>query len=76
MNDSGALLTSLLAGFEAFTAVKIHVEVFWILTPCSVVIGYQRFRGSMDHWNFGIVKQHYTASQSIFILKMEEAWTT
>jgi len=27
--------------FEVFTAVKIQVEVFWVVTPCSVV-GYQR----------------------------------
>jgi hypothetical protein len=27
----------------AFTAVKIQVEVFWIMTPCSVVVGYQSF---------------------------------
>jgi hypothetical protein len=24
--------------FEAFTAVKIHVEVFWVVMPCSVVV--------------------------------------
>jgi len=24
---------------------KIKVEVFWLVTPCSVVVGYQRFRG-------------------------------
>jgi hypothetical protein len=30
--------------FQAFTAVKIQVEVFWIVTPCSDV-GYQRFGG-------------------------------
>jgi hypothetical protein len=29
------------AKFEVFTAVKIHVEVFWVVTPCSVVVGYQ-----------------------------------
>jgi hypothetical protein len=28
------------ASFEAFTAVKIQVEVFWVVTPCSVVVGY------------------------------------
>jgi hypothetical protein len=22
-----------------------QVEVFWLVTPCSVVVGYQRFRG-------------------------------
>jgi len=21
---------------ESFTAVKMHVEVFWVVTPCSV----------------------------------------
>jgi hypothetical protein len=29
--------------FQVFTAVKIHVEVFWVVTPCSVVVGYERF---------------------------------
>jgi len=28
-----------------FTAVKILVEVFWVVTSFSVVVGYQRFRG-------------------------------
>jgi hypothetical protein len=31
--------------FEVFTAVKIPVELFWVVAPCSVVVGYQRFRG-------------------------------
>jgi len=31
--------------FEAFTAVMFQVEVFWVVTPCNVVVGYQRFRG-------------------------------
>jgi hypothetical protein len=30
--------------FEVFTAVKIQVEFFWVLMPCSVV-GYHCFRG-------------------------------
>jgi len=25
--------------------VKIQVEVFWVVTPCSVVVGYRRFGG-------------------------------
>jgi len=29
------------AKFEAFMSVKIQVEVFWVVTPCSVVVGYQ-----------------------------------
>jgi len=35
--------------FEVFTAVKIQVEVFWVLTPFSVVVGHQRFRGLPFH---------------------------
>jgi hypothetical protein len=31
--------------FEAFMAVLFQVEVLWIVTPCSVVIGYPCFRG-------------------------------
>jgi hypothetical protein len=29
--------------FQVFTAVKF--EFFWIVTPCSVVVKYQRFGG-------------------------------
>jgi len=25
--------------FEAFTAIKIQVEVFWVVMPCSIVVG-------------------------------------
>jgi hypothetical protein len=31
------------ARFEAFVAAKIQVEVFWVVTPCSVMVGYRRF---------------------------------
>jgi hypothetical protein len=44
-----------IAGFEAFTAVKIQVEVFWVMTPCSVAVRYpfqrsvvQEDGGNMD----------------------------
>jgi hypothetical protein len=30
--------------FQAFTAVMIEVEMPWVVTPCSAVVGYQRFR--------------------------------
>jgi len=33
------------ARFEAFTAAIFEVEVFWAVTPCSVVVGFKRFRG-------------------------------
>jgi len=29
--------------YEAFTAVIFQVEVFWVVTPCSAVVGYQLF---------------------------------
>jgi hypothetical protein len=38
-----------------------HVEVFWVVTPCSVVVGYQRFRapeGSTDLRNVGNPTHH------------------
>jgi hypothetical protein len=31
--------------FEAFTVVKIQVEVLCVVTPCSVEVGYQSFGG-------------------------------
>jgi hypothetical protein len=34
------------ARFEGFTAVKIQIKFFWVVTSCRVVAGYQRFRGS------------------------------
>jgi hypothetical protein len=47
--------------------VTDQVEVFGVLTPCCVVVGYHRFhpedRGSMDLRNVGIPPQHYTVSQ-------------
>jgi len=35
----------LLARFEVFMTVVFQIEVFWVMTPNSVVVGYQRFRG-------------------------------
>jgi len=34
------------ATFQAFTEVNIQVEVFWVVTPCSIVVGYYHFRSS------------------------------
>jgi hypothetical protein len=45
---------------EVFTAVRIHVEFFWVVTLCSVVVGYQHFRGLC----------------CLFTLKMEAAWAS
>jgi hypothetical protein len=33
------------ARFEVFTVVKIQIKVFWIVMPCSFVVGYQCFGG-------------------------------
>jgi hypothetical protein len=61
--------------FEVFTAMKIQLEVFWVVTPCSVVLGKQRFRGpcrlhlqdedggGMVPRNVGTLSQHYMKSQ-------------
>jgi hypothetical protein len=54
---------------------KIQVEVFWVVTTCNVVVGYQRFGGpfclhlqgedggSTVFWNACVVPRHYMASQ-------------
>jgi len=34
-----------LARFEVFIAVKIQVVVFWVMMPCSDVLGYHCFMG-------------------------------
>jgi hypothetical protein len=36
-----------IARFEVYTALDILVEVLWVVTPCSIVMGYHRFR---DLW--------------------------
>jgi len=41
--------------------VLVQVEAFWVVTSCSVGLGYQRFWGPC--WYAGILPQHYTASQ-------------
>jgi len=48
--------------------VKFQVKFLSVLTPCSVVDGYQRFRGPCclhfpEDKNVGILPEHYTASQ-------------
>jgi hypothetical protein len=49
--------------FEVFKAVKIQVEVFWVMTPSSDVVGYQRF------WGPCCLHLHFT-------LKMKAAWSS
>jgi len=39
--------------------VKIRVEVFWVVTMCSVAVGCQCFREPCWRWR----QQHYMVSQ-------------
>jgi hypothetical protein len=34
---------------EVFTVMKIQVMVFWVMTPCNDVVGYQRFGEPGNH---------------------------
>jgi len=43
--------------------VKIHFEIFWVLTPCSVAVGDLEDGGSVVLISFRILERHYTASQ-------------
>jgi hypothetical protein len=38
-------VTTTIVRLEVFMAVKIQTEIFWVVMPCSVVVGYQHFRG-------------------------------
>jgi len=40
-------LTSYVVGFQAFTEVMFQVEVFWVVTPGSVVVKIPTFQTSM-----------------------------
>jgi hypothetical protein len=31
--------------FVVFTEVMLQVGVFWVVTPCNVVVGYERLQG-------------------------------
>jgi hypothetical protein len=41
-NSTGTTLLYFMR-LEVFMAVRIQVEVFWFMTPCIVVVGYQCF---------------------------------
>jgi hypothetical protein len=46
-----------------FMAMMFQVELFWVVTPCSVVIGYQRFRGPCFLHLQGEVSYHNTTER-------------
>jgi hypothetical protein len=63
--------------FEVFTTVSIHVEIFWVLEPFSVVVGYQRFGEScclhLHNEDAGSVFQcdeHVTKYKTISVLAL------
>jgi len=47
--------------YGVFTAVKIQDEFFYIVTPCSVVVGYQNFGGPccLSLQGYGHLKRWY-----------------
>jgi hypothetical protein len=45
------------ACLDTFTAAKIQVEVFWVVTPCSDVVGYQSF-GVLCCLHLHIMRRH------------------
>jgi len=49
---------------EVIKAVKIQVDAFWTVEPCSVVVGYQSFGGPCClRLHVGILPQHYMPSK-------------
>jgi hypothetical protein len=44
--------------FEVFTAMKIQVEVVWVMTPCGVAVGYQSFRCPCSRWREHSPRRH------------------
>jgi hypothetical protein len=66
--------------FEAFMAMMIRVDVFCFVTYCSVVVGYQRFRGyrqetimchNLEDLDLNLYPRHTN-----FNLTMEPAWSS
>jgi len=58
----GALVHWGRASLEIFTAMNIHVMVFWVATQRSDVIGYQRFGGPWRWTQLGPPKRWYPTS--------------
>jgi hypothetical protein len=52
------------ASFEAFPMVMFQVLVFWVVTPCSVVVEYQRFTFLPP-----------SSSKELYVTDMGEKWT-
>jgi hypothetical protein len=46
-----------IASFDTFTEVMLQVEVFWVVTPCDIVVGYQCIRGPWRWRQHGFLKR-------------------
>jgi hypothetical protein len=55
---------------EVFIAGKIQVVFFWVVTPCSVVIGYQHFRGPCCLNLQGTSLFHYVRSRNSLMVRL------
>jgi hypothetical protein len=55
------------ASFEVFTAVEIEVQVFWVVAPCSVILGYQHFRGPLISYH-NITRRHKPEDLDLYTL--------
>jgi hypothetical protein len=53
-NDHQPTLAYYIDRFEVLTAVKMLIVVFWVVTPCSLVGGYQRLGGTYSFHFQGI----------------------
>jgi hypothetical protein len=51
------------AKHEVFMAVKIQVEVFWVIMPCSVVVEYFRVQKEVVRSSKTLVSYHNTIWQ-------------
>jgi hypothetical protein len=52
---------------EVFMAVKTQVKVFWVATPCSVVVGYQQPTLKMEAVRSSNTTLHGTMTQKTSI---------
>jgi len=46
-----------------FTMMNVQILIFWVVTPCSDVVGYQRLGGPWWKMDVAILPYHYTVSQ-------------